>query len=62
MRRGRGESDNTKRGATFSAARIAARVAELGRQISRAYGGKRLDVVITEVMSDAKWRSVGGPT
>jgi hypoxanthine phosphoribosyltransferase len=47
VRRGRGESDNTKRGATFSAARIAARVAELGRQISRASRGKRLDVVIT---------------
>ena len=47
MRRGRGGSDNTKRGASFSAARIAARVAELGRQISRACGGKRLDVVIT---------------
>ena len=47
MRRGRGESDNTKRGAIFSAARIGARVAELGRQISRAYVGKRLDVVIT---------------
>jgi hypoxanthine phosphoribosyltransferase len=47
VRRGRGESDNTKRGAIFSAARIGARVAELGRQISRAYVGKRLDVVIT---------------
>jgi hypoxanthine phosphoribosyltransferase len=47
VRRGRGGSDNTRRGATFSAARIAARVAELGRQISRACGGKRLDVVIT---------------
>jgi hypoxanthine phosphoribosyltransferase len=47
VRRGRGGSDNTKRGATFSAARIAGRVAELGRQISRACGGKRLDVVIT---------------
>jgi hypoxanthine phosphoribosyltransferase len=47
VRRGRGGSDNTKRGASFSAARIAARVAELGRQISRACGGKRLDVVIT---------------
>jgi len=47
VRRGRGGSDNTKRGAIFSAARIGARVAELGRQISRACGGKRLDVVIT---------------
>lgn len=47
MRRGRGGKGNGKRGSTFSAARIAKRVAELGRQISRACGGKRLDVVIT---------------
>ena len=47
MRRGRGGQDNAKRGPTFSPARIATRVAELGRQISRACGGKRLDVVIT---------------
>jgi hypoxanthine phosphoribosyltransferase len=44
---GRGEKNSHKRGGTFSAARIATRVAELGRQISRACGGKRLDVVIT---------------
>jgi hypoxanthine phosphoribosyltransferase len=44
---GRGEKNSHKRGGTFSAARLATRVAELGRQISRAYGGKRLDVVIT---------------
>jgi hypoxanthine phosphoribosyltransferase len=31
----------------FSAARIAARVAALGREISRAYEGRRLDVVVT---------------
>jgi hypoxanthine phosphoribosyltransferase len=43
----RGGKDNGKRGPTFSPARIATRVAELGRQISRACGGKRLDVVIT---------------
>jgi hypoxanthine phosphoribosyltransferase len=47
VRRGRGGQDNAKRGPTFSPARIATRVAELGRQISRACGGKRLDVVIT---------------
>jgi hypoxanthine phosphoribosyltransferase len=47
VRRGRGGQDKTKRGSTFSQARIAARVAKLGRQISRACGGKRLDVVIT---------------
>jgi hypoxanthine phosphoribosyltransferase len=33
--------------AAFSAARIAARVAALGQQISRAYKGRRLDVVVT---------------
>ncbi|HTC65855.1 MAG TPA: phosphoribosyltransferase family protein [Candidatus Acidoferrum sp.] len=35
------------RGATFSESRIAGRVAELGKAISRAYEGRRLDVVIT---------------
>ena len=33
--------------AAFSAARIAARVAALGKEIARAYNGRRLDVVIT---------------
>jgi hypoxanthine phosphoribosyltransferase len=47
VRSGREDRNNRKRGGTFSAARIATRVAELGRQISRACGGKRLDVVIT---------------
>jgi len=47
VKRGRGARDNGKRGATVSAARIAKRVAELGLQISKAYGEKRLDVVIT---------------
>jgi hypoxanthine phosphoribosyltransferase len=47
VKRGRGAQDNGKRGATFSAGRIAKRVAELGRQISKACGDKRLDVVIT---------------
>ena len=35
------------RGSTFSEARIAGRVAELGKEISRAYEGRRLDIVIT---------------
>jgi len=39
--------ESSKRGATFSSDRIATRVAELGRQISRACDGRRLDVVIT---------------
>ncbi|GAC1628913.1 MAG: hypoxanthine phosphoribosyltransferase [Candidatus Acidiferrum sp.] len=36
-----------KNGATFSAVRIATRVAAMGREISRACGGRRLDVVVT---------------
>jgi hypoxanthine phosphoribosyltransferase len=35
------------RGAAFSESRIAGRIAELGKEISRAYQGRRLDVVIT---------------
>lgn len=35
------------RGAAFSESRIAGRVAELGKEISRAYQGRRLDIVIT---------------
>jgi hypoxanthine phosphoribosyltransferase len=35
------------RGATISESRIAGRVAELGKDISRAYQGRRLDVVVT---------------
>jgi hypoxanthine phosphoribosyltransferase len=35
------------RGATFSESRIAGRVAELGKEISRAYQGRRLDIVVT---------------
>jgi hypoxanthine phosphoribosyltransferase len=35
------------KGAAFSAARIAARVAALGKEITRAYNGRHLDVVIT---------------
>jgi hypoxanthine phosphoribosyltransferase len=33
--------------AAYSAARIGARVSELGREISRAYKGRRVDVVVT---------------
>ena len=33
--------------ASYSAARIAGRVKELGRAISKAYGSKRLDLVVT---------------
>jgi len=47
VRSGRGGKDEGKRGATYSPGRIATRVAELGRQISRVCDGKRLDVVIT---------------
>jgi hypothetical protein len=35
------------RGAAFSESRIAARVAALGKQISKAYKGRRLDIVVT---------------
>ena len=35
------------RGATISESRIAGRVAELGKEISRAYRGRRLDIVVT---------------
>jgi hypoxanthine phosphoribosyltransferase len=47
LRSSRGAKDNSKRGATFSPGRIATRVAELGRAISKACDGRRLDVVIT---------------
>jgi hypoxanthine phosphoribosyltransferase len=33
--------------AAYSAARIGARISELGREISRAYKGRRVDVVVT---------------
>ena len=38
---------SAKRASSFSAKRISARVTELGKQISRAYRGRRLDVVVT---------------
>jgi hypoxanthine phosphoribosyltransferase len=38
---------SSRKGTAFSAARIAARVAALGKEVSRGYDGRRLDVVIT---------------
>jgi len=38
---------STQKAAAFSAARIASRVAALGKQISRECGGRRLDVLVT---------------
>jgi hypoxanthine phosphoribosyltransferase len=47
MSRRKAAQVNTGKGSVFSAARIAARVAALGREITRAYQGRRLDVVVT---------------
>lgn len=38
---------SARTGASLSAARIAARIAGLGKEITRAYKGRRVDVVIT---------------
>jgi len=38
---------SARKGATYSAGRIASRVAALGKEISREYGGRRLDVLVT---------------
>jgi hypoxanthine phosphoribosyltransferase len=38
---------SSRKGTAFSAARIAARVADLGKEVSREYDGRRLDMVIT---------------
>ena len=38
---------NARGRAAFSAARISVRIAELGREITRAYKGRRVDVVVT---------------
>ena len=38
---------SAKQPSSFSEARIAARVAAMGKQIARAYKGRRLDVVVT---------------
>jgi hypoxanthine phosphoribosyltransferase len=57
---------SAKKAASFSAARISARVDALGRQISRAYGDRRLDVVVTMdrgfVFAADLLRSVSSPT
>ena len=45
--RGRQAINWNGRGAAFSESRIAGRVAELGKEISRAYQGRRLDIVVT---------------
>jgi hypoxanthine phosphoribosyltransferase len=37
----------SRKGTAFSEARIAARVAALGKEVSREYDGRRLDVVVT---------------
>lgn len=62
---GRGKNKG-RGGSTVSAARIASKVAELGREISRAYQGKRLDVVITLdrgfVFGADLIRQIEGPT
>jgi hypoxanthine phosphoribosyltransferase len=41
------KANANERSATFSESRIAARVAELGKEISRAHQGRRLDIVVT---------------
>ena len=38
---------SSRKGPAFSAARIAARVAALGKAVSREYDGRRVDVVVT---------------
>ncbi len=38
---------SSRNGASYSAARIANRVAALGKEVSREYKGRRLDVVVT---------------
>lgn len=43
---GRKAAKGTSRQGTLSAVRIASRVAELGRAITRAYKGRRVDVVV----------------
>lgn len=55
-----------RKGATYSAARISARVAQLGKEISREVGGRRLDVVVTMdrgfVFAADLIRQISGPT
>jgi len=45
--KGPNRTSTTLRGAAYSPARIATRVKALGREISQAYNGKRVDVVVT---------------
>ena len=47
IRARRAPDSSVPKAATFSAERIAARVAALGKQVSREYRGRRLDVVVT---------------
>jgi hypoxanthine phosphoribosyltransferase len=47
MRGGPASGSSKSIRAAYSAARIGARVAALGKEISRAYKGRRLDVVVT---------------
>lgn len=57
---------SAKRVSSYSAKRISARVAALGKQISHTYGGRRLDVVVTMdrgfVFAADLLRSVTSPT
>jgi hypoxanthine phosphoribosyltransferase len=57
---------SAKRVSCYSANRISARVAALGKQISRAYGGRRLDAVVTMdrafVFAADLLRNVASPT
>jgi hypoxanthine phosphoribosyltransferase len=57
---------SAKKASSFSAKRISARVNALGRQISSAYGTRRLDVVITMdrgfIFAADLLRSVSSPT
>ena len=41
------KNGNSRGASAFSEGRIASRVAELGKEISKAYKGRRLDVVVT---------------
>ena len=56
---------SSRKGAAYSAARIAARVAALGREVSREYQGRRIDAVITLdrgfVFAADLLRQVAGP-
>jgi hypoxanthine phosphoribosyltransferase len=57
---------SAQQGATYSAARIASRVAALGKEISRECGGRRLDVIVTMdrgfIFAADLVRQIGAPT